>query len=199
MKKNFKYRFITLICFICLLHAAANTAHAQTFKKTSELYYTYLGLIVSGGINSITYNDWINNSEGSEDISGSYLSGGFLFNIYIKNIAGDFRLQYHYNMNDNETLQHLYLAIAGRYVYKINTKISLSSGPGLYFDSPPSTGGYDGSPGFWLPLGMVLNLGFDTKLVFDIIGKYGSYGKGEDSTKLSYGASVGIMYKVGRL
>lgn len=197
--KKIRYTLFPLLCFTFIIHAGRNTAHAQTYKKTSELYYTYFGLIINGGMNSIRYNDWINNSQGSEDISGSYLSGGLIFNIYTNNIAGDFRLQYHYNMNDNENLQHLYIAIAGRYLYQINTKIILSSGPGLYYDSPPSTGGYDGSPGFWLPLGMVLNLGFDTKLVFDIIGAYGTYGKGEDSTKLSYGASLGIMFKVGRL
>ncbi len=199
MRKSFRYIITAFLLFTCLIPGGAIPAHTQIIKKSADLFYTYMGPVVSGGMHSITYNDWMNDSQGSEDISGKYVSGGLLFTIFIKNLAGDFRMQYHYNMNDNETLQHLYLAAAGRFVLKLNTQFALSSGPGIYFDSPPSTGGYDGSPGFWLPFGMVLNLGFDTKLVFDLIGKYGIYGKGEDSTKLSYGASLGIIFKVGRL
>lgn len=195
-----KIKKITIILIlICFITAPLHNLYSQVFKKTSELYYTYIGITAGGGLNRITYKDWMNDKQDTEELTGNYFSGGFLFNIFVNRFLGDFRLQYVYNKNSNYPIQHLYFSAAGRFVYAFNPTLSISSGPGIYFDSPPSTKSYDGSPGFQMPLGLVINIGFDTKLFFDLIGRYGSYGIGEESRKLSYGANLGFLYKVGRI
>lgn len=184
-----------------LLSAAAATISPSLVAQDQgrELFYTYMGPVAGIGFNRITAKDWYSDRTGSKKITGTYYTGGAVFKVVVKNLEGDFTLQYLYNSNSDETLQHAYYSLAARYLLGLTPVISLSAGAGLYFDSPPSNRKYDGSTGFIIPVGMIYTYSFDTRLFVDLKGSYGSYGTGENSVKFSYGISMGALFKVGRL
>ena len=184
-----------------IISIPAINVKAEMEPESTMLYYTFIGPVAGFGFNHITQNDWDNsiNARDSKKFRGYYSNAGILFSITADSLQGDFRLKYNYNSGDNGTLMHLYYSAAGRYLYTINNLISLTAGPGLYFESPPSNKSYSGSAGLYFPLGLILNTGFDTRLIFDISSQYGFFGIGEESTKFSYGLELGFIFKVGRI
>ncbi len=198
MKYNKKY---TVTFFLSILLTCVSTVNvkSQEYKRERDLFYTYMGTNISSGFNRIKYKDWFDDSRDTKNIQGTYFSGGVIINIFVNPFIGDFKMEYTYNLNDEYSIRHFYYSASGKYSYKINDLFSLSAGPGIYFDAPPASNSYNDSSGFLFSLGTIFHITFDIKLTADITGKYGSFGLGEESTKISYGINAGIMFKVGRI
>ncbi|MFC1668765.1 hypothetical protein ACFL20_00110 [Spirochaetota bacterium] len=187
--------------------------YGQEEQESKQLYYTYVGPVIGGGFNNIWYTDWFSESSSRQEkkLFGYYVSTGAMFNIFINFLVGDFRIQYLYSSNDDHTLHHLLFSMAGKYLYRINDIFSLTAGLGFYFESPPSNKDFNSAGGLHVPLGCVVDTTFDTKLVIDFICQFGYYGLGyksgiasigekdQNSLKVSYGISVGFIFKVGRI
>ena len=98
-------------------------------KEESELYFTYVGPTIGGGINQIAYRGWSSESETriSKVISGNYFSGGGLMDIFVNNFIGEFALEYINNFNSGKpdvSVQHLIYTGTGKYAFAINDMIS---------------------------------------------------------------------------
>jgi hypothetical protein len=171
----------------------------NTHAYSDELFFTYLGLNFTGGLNKINYTDWIDDQHQTKKDNGKFYSGGPLFNVYVKNLIGDFRLNYVYNKNklSETTVSHLNWSGSLKYAYPLTKSFSLTSGLGLYLETPPSSKKYDGS-GVLVSIGSLVTINWDWKLSLDFHTQYGHFGIGESSRKLSYGASLGILRKVGK-
>ncbi len=169
--------------------------------NAEQLFFTYAGLTAGGGMDMIKYKDWISDREGQETkkVTGSYFCGGALIDIFVNHFIGEFTLQYISNINKDVPVSHIIYDAAGKYSYQLYPFLSLTAGAGLYIESRPATKRYDGGAGFDALIGAVYNLTRDWKLVFDIAGRFGSFGVGDESTRQSYGAKIGIVYKVGRI
>jgi len=195
--KYLKIITITVPLIISLLTPGA----AQQPREESELFYTYLGPVVTGGFNFIKYKHWsqTQNEMTTDNVKGSLFSTGAVFNIYVNNLIGDFSIQYMLNFNENFPVYHMFYTAAGKYMYRINDTFSATAGLGFFFESPPSNRDYNGSTGGMLPLGIIINTSFDTKLIFDFVTNYGFFGLGEDSTRLFFTINAGFLFKVGRI
>ena len=172
---------------------------AQETKSRRELYYTYAGPVLSGGMNNIRHAGWFDTQQETKEYSGYFFSGGACLAIQVGFLLGRFSFQYMYNANDLYPVSYLFYTVDGSYVYEINQTFGLTAGLGMYFDTPPSNKNYTGSAGLDVPLGVMINTTFDTKLFFDIFARYGFYGLGDGSTKLSYGINLAFVFKVGRI
>ncbi len=202
MKSTHLKRFILLTLIPIQLFFNSGFLNAQEKKEEGRkgLYYNYIGITVGGGINQIEYNDWFIDKRDTKKISGVYYSGGFIFDIYVRNFVGEFTLQYVYNSNDEDTsVQHLLLSTVGKYTFNLSQAFAVAPGLGLYIETPPSDKKYNGGGGFLATLGAIFNIDKNYKIIFDLIGSYGYFGKGEESTKISYGTKIGIVYNIGKL
>lgn len=166
-----------------------------------QLYFTYIGATAGAGYDKIEYKHWSpeKNILDTEDVSGSFMSGGLLLNVYAGFFIGEFSLQYILNSNSEIPVNHLLYDAIGKYSYQLKDYLAITAGAGLYMETPPSNRGYESGGGAILTHGVVYNLDRNWKIIFDLIGRYGSFGIGEDSTRLSYGAKLGIVYKIGRI
>jgi len=170
-----------------------------------EHFFTYMGITLGGGINQIEYTDWFTDHQETANISGTYYSGGLLCAVFVRELVGEFSMQYIANANDtveggkDTSVQHLLYTFTGKYAYPLGTRFFATGGIGLYIETPPATGSYDGGGGPLLTIGGIVNLSPDWKIIFDLQGRYGQFGMGQDSTKLSYGINVGVVYNVGRI
>ena len=45
----------------------------------------------------------------------------------------------------------------------------------------------------------MIKLSFDVRLMADLTARYGTFGLGEGSSKISYGAAFSLVYSVGRI
>lgn len=193
-------RYIKLILItIILISYSSVKAAAEEETVNKELYFTYIGPVIGFGYNYIKYSDWFGTERDTQKLSGIYFSGGCAFNLYTSFLVGDFKLQYVFNKNENYPVLHLVFSASGKYLWKITSLFSIAAGLGIYLETPPSNKNYKGSAGFLLPAGIIFDTTFNTKLVVDIIGRYGFYGLGEDSTKVSFGINAGFLFKVGRI
>jgi hypothetical protein len=191
-----------LILIILCITAATATAFAQDQKeKKRELIYTFIGPVVSGGGNYLYQSDWYEDTNRQEerDYTGGFFSGGFMIGIFMEQFTGDFTMQYMYNWNEPGDLYHLFFTVSGKWLWKVSKPFNITMGLGLYFETPPSNEEYNGAAGGQLPIGGVWNINTDMKLVFDFFVRYGFFGLGEYSSKLSYGLTVGFVFKVGRI
>ncbi len=195
-------RHIFLILILINLFFCSGLLNAQERKDEvmRGLYYNYMGITIGGGINQIEYNDWFVDKRDTKKISGAYYSGGIIFDIFVRNFVGEFTLQYAYNSNDEDTsIQHLLISTLGKYSFNLSHNFAIAPGLGLYIETPPSDKEYNGGGGILATLGAIINIGKDYKIIFDIIGSYGYFGMGEESTKITYGTRIGVIYNIGRL
>jgi hypothetical protein len=176
----------------------------QAFAE-EELFFTYIGPTVGAGTNQIAYRRWSqsSNSRESSVISGYFISGGFLMNIYVRYFIGEFTLEYIADQNSEESdisVMHLIYTSQAKYSYSLNDTLALTCGVGAYLETPPSTKKFDSGGGINSSLGLVVNLTREMKLVVDApVCRYGYFGVGDDSSKLSFGVKLGMVYKVGRI
>jgi hypothetical protein len=186
-----------LLGTLCILAGALG---AQEIRA-EDLFFTYLGVTAGGGASQVDYSEWVVDHRETKSATGTWLSGGAIIDIFVDRLIGEFTLQY---MNsamsaDNLSVQHVYYSATGKYSWYKGNVIFATTGAGLYFGSGPSSSRYDGGGGGNAVLGMGLNAGTDWKITFDLNARYGHYGKGEETTGLSYGAYVAVLYRVGRL
>ena len=189
MKKIVLLILILILTPIVCLHA-------------EELYFTYVGTIIEGGLNKIEYSDWFVDRRETKNYSGSFYSGGLLIDIFIKRIIGEFSIQYIYNKNSGTpdiSIQHMIYNALGKYSYTLREDIFLTSGVGLYLETPPADRGYDSGGGFLITMGTIYCLNREWNFIFDLMVRYGLFGMGEESTKFSSGIKFGLVYKVGRV
>jgi hypothetical protein len=201
MRKNMNK--IIIILFIILSFAGSLKAAQVIVKEEQELYFTYIGPIIGGGTNQIAYRGWSSDSNTriSKVISGYYLSGGCLMDIFVNNFIGEFSLEYINNFSSGRpdvSVQHLIYTGTGKYLFAINDMIGLTCGLGAYLETPPADKGYHGG-GFNGTIGAVYEASREWKVIFDVITRYGYFGLGDDSSKFSLGAKIGVVYKVGRI
>ncbi|HQO01301.1 MAG TPA: hypothetical protein PLI62_03450 [Spirochaetota bacterium] len=172
---------------------------------SEEHFYTYLGITLGGGINQIEYSDWFTDHQETANISGTYYSGGMLFAVFVRELVGEFSLQYIANSNGaaeggrDTSVQHLLYTFTGKYAYPLGSRFFATGGIGLYIETPPATASYDGGGGPLMTAGCIVSISPNWKFIFDLQGRYGQFGMGEDSTKLSYGINVGVVINVGRI
>ncbi len=189
---------ITIFALIISLLISSMGFSAEP-RKASDLYYTYVGPIAGFGMHNTWHKDWFDSKTETKSFSGLYTSGGALLNICVNNVIGDFRILYTYNTGSEYNLMHMTYEISAKYAWKINETFKFTAGLGMFFHSPPSNKDYNSSAGVELPLGTIIKTTESTRLLFDIVCQFGSYGLGEDSLKLSYGLNIGFMFKVGRI
>jgi hypothetical protein len=75
----------------------------------------------------------------------------------------------------------------------------VTGGLGLYLETGPSNLSYAGAGGVCLSAGTFISLTEQIKLSIDLLTRYGSFGLGSESTKFSYGARLGILFRVGKV
>jgi len=173
-----------------------------TTVKAQELFFTYLGVVFQGGKNSINYESWINDKQGTVKSKGSVYGGGIITAIFVHQFAGEFSLTYmHYSSNSTPDLSvnHPLATVKGKYFYPLSNIYQPGIGIGLYLDLPPSSVHYTGSAGGNISFCSLFTLSQEIKALLDIYAQYGSFGMGESSTKKEGGILLGVVYKVGRL
>lgn len=171
-----------------------------SIARAQQHYTTYAGAVMSLGANSITYKDWIDNEQASRNVSGSHYGGGVLLDLFVNMFIGEFSMQYLVNSNDGDTsVNHLLFVFTGKYAYEIQSWISATAGIGLYMETPPASQTYDGGGGFNVTIGTLFRPSRDWNIVVDSYYRYGQFGMGQDSTKTSYGLSLGVIRKVGQI
>ena len=192
-----------IIILIFLFAVLKFDAAAQVVKEEGELYFTYVGPSIGGGRNQIAYRGWSSESNARESklISGNYINGGFILDIFVKNMIGEFGLDYVNNFSSGKpdvSVQHLMLTSAGKFAYSLNNFSALTCGVGVYLETPPASRSYRGG-GLNGVIGAVFDISRDWKIIFDFVCRYGFFGIGDDSSKLSLGGKIGVVYKVGRI
>ncbi len=205
-------RSILILFVLSTIWLISEPAAAQDTKSPRKmLFYTYAGPIGGFGYNHIKYKDW--NTTLNEHVSikthGFQATGGAMFNVFIKNVIGDFRVEYIFNHNGGDhVVHHLFWSIFGKYRWQLTDLISIATGGGIYFETPPSNLTYSGTAGLQVPVGIIINTTFETRLVIDLVGRFGLYGYddavgkieiSDNSYKASYGITVAFLFKVGRL
>lgn len=186
-----------------VIHIALAAACCCTALKAAaaerEPVYTYLGSIVSGGVSRIVYTDW-NTMYRNRIVSGYFVNGGITLWVMSKWLMGDFTLQYRYNAYKSEgELHHLYGTINGRIGIPLGSVAILAPGVGIYIESPPANKKFNGGAGIRVPLAFLFNLTSDMKIFIEGSFMYGWYGRGDRGEKMSYGGSLGFIFKVGRI
>lgn len=204
MKKKFTLLSILFIFLLatCSVFSQEKQEEAKPDKKEKrELFYTFIGPVAGFGGNYIWFKGWddTSNTQTSYSFQGMFFKGGVMIDVFAKNFSGDFTVEYIYNMNENYPVMSLFFKITGKYVFKINEIFNLSLGVGGYFETPPSNIAYRGGAGVQVPFGMILNTTSDTKFIIDFYARFGYYGLGEGSLKVSYGMTLAFLFKVGTL
>jgi len=193
---------IFLIIILLLTTASLIYGADKNKKKDESIFYTYLGPYVEGGYNIVSINKW--NSTTSTYVEGQmtygpHVNGGLQFAIFTKYVAGDFRLSFNYNFFDSGDVFHLKGSLTAKALFKMNKIFYLTVGPGFYFETQPSNLDYLGAAGVQLPLGMVIETSESTRFVIDLMSRFGYYGIGESSYKLSFGLTIGFLMRVGKI
>jgi hypothetical protein len=186
-------RFITACFAVLMIVAAPGESPAQQ----RDLVYTYIGPVGGGGFQHVTTREWRNFYLG-EKSAGHYYHGGVSLWVASRWINGDCSLQYAYN-HYQRPLHHLYVTLSGRAAITVKQIVTFAPGIGLYFETPPSNRGFRGGAGVRAPLAVLFHTTFDTRLFVEGSFMYGWLGIGDRSTKLSYGANLGFIVKVGRI
>ncbi|MBN2040267.1 MAG: hypothetical protein JW864_09515 [Spirochaetes bacterium] len=188
--------FVLLILFLVADHA---------FAEEQELFFTYIGPVIGAGTNQIAYRRWSQSSDSRESsvVSGYFVSGGFLMNIYVRDFIGEFTLEYIADQNSEEpdlSIMHLIYTSQLKYSYSLNEQFALTCGAGAYLETSPATKTFDSGGGINGSLGLIYSFSREMKLVVDLpVCRYGYYGVGDDSSKLSFGVKLGMVWKVGRI
>ncbi len=186
-----------LLCFILFL-SMFSFAFPQNVQDISSLHYVYLGPILSMSYDRVEYKDWFETEQGTRNMSGTSFGGGAALNIFVNNYCGDFQLKYMRSELDF-SLNFIEVLLQGKYLWQINQFIAAGTGFGLYSEVAPFQGGYKGSAGIQLPLTVVFTGSSFWKVLWDVYGRYGSFGKGLGSSRISIGSNLGIVFRVGRI
>ncbi len=197
-----KYILLTLLTLCFTTQGFAQFNQLNRKQKTRQLFYTYLGPILSGGYNDVIYYDWVGSTREKNNEKGPFFSGGALLTIMTTFLQGDFSIEYMYNNNDAGPLHHMFYSLNGRYVFTINESFFISAGFGVWLETPPANQSYAGSAGIQIPVGLTIKLTEKVNYIFDIFARYGSHGIREDedtARKMSAGARMGVLFKAGRI
>lgn len=186
-----------LLCFILFL-SMFSFAFPQNVQDISSLHYVYLGPVLSMSYDRVEYKDWFETEQGTRNMSGTSFGGGAALNIFVNNYCGDFQLKYMRSELDF-SLNFIEMLLQGKYLWQINKFIAAGTGFGLYSEVAPFQGGYKGSAGIQLPLTVVFTGSSFWKVLWDVYGRYGSFGKGLGSSRISIGSNLGIVFRVGRI
>lgn len=186
-----------LLCFILFL-SMSSFAFPQNVQDISSLHYVYLGPVLSMSYDRVEYKDWFETEQGTRNMSGTSFGGGAALNIFVNNYCGDFQLKYMRSELDF-SLNFIEMLLQGKYLWQINKFIAAGTGFGLYSEVAPFQGGYKGSAGIQLPLTVVFTGSSFWKVLWDVYGRYGSFGKGLGSSRISIGSNLGIVFRVGRI
>lgn len=173
-------------------------AFSQNIKEMSSLHYIYLGPVLSMSYDKVEYKDWFGIEQGTKKMSGTSFGGGAVLNIFVNNYCGDFQLKYMRSELDF-SLNFIEVLLQGKYLWQINQIIAAGAGLGLYSEVAPFQGGYKGSAGVQIPLTVVFTGSPFWKVLWDVYGRYGSFGKGVGSSRISIGSNLGIVFRVGRI
>ncbi|MBN1531269.1 MAG: hypothetical protein JXA20_01270 [Spirochaetes bacterium] len=198
-------KYLIPLLFIILAAAAAGAQEPGLNETQRELIYTFVGGIAGFGYNSGTYRDSFNTNsrdfcyQGSKPDNGINFSGGAAITIFGQYFVGDFTAQFMYNSGAALSVYHLYFTASARYNFRFGDTFHIAPGAGVFLETPPSNKDFNGSAGFIVPVGFYLNTTFDTKLYLDIYARYGTFGVGQGSTRLSCGIIIGFIFKVGRI
>jgi len=179
--------------------AAGLSAEEERKGETRDLIFTYIGPVAGYGFNRVTYKDWFSAYQGVKKFPGQYYTAGLTFNVYAKYFAGDFAFSFMNNKNDKYPIRNMFISSNARVLISLGETFFIAPGGGIYFETPPASRKYNGSAGIQGSAALGINATFNTKLYADVHVRYGSFGLGRDSTKLSYGISAGFVYKVGRM
>ncbi len=185
-------RFLTAFLVVVIVATAG-----ESRGQERELVYTFVGPVGGGGFQRVTTRDW-QNIYRSEKSAGNYYHGGFSLWVVSRWLIGDFSVQYAYN-EYRKPLHHCYVTISGKAAFTVKQIVTFAPGIGLYFESPPSNRGFRGGAGVRAPLAVLFHTTFDTRLFIEGSFTYGWLGIGDRSTKMSYGANLGFIIKVGRI
>ncbi|MFH0974256.1 MAG: hypothetical protein V1874_00565 [Spirochaetota bacterium] len=188
----------TAIILLFILFSASGLKAAE-----EELFFTYMGPVVGGGYNQVAYRGWSSETDTriSKVITGYFVSGGCLLNIYVRRFIGEFSLEYINNFSSGKpdvSVQHLIYNSTLKYSFPLFPEFAFTCGIGAYLETPPSDKSYNGG-GLNGTTGLVFDISREWKLVFDVLARYGRFGMGDDSSKFSLGAKLGMVYKVGRI
>jgi len=196
---------IIFLLFFLIYFLNDPSLHAVETDESGEeeLFFTYVGPTLGFGMNSLSYSGWSSDSDKriSKTISGYFVNGGFLCDIFVRNFIGEFTLEYIANFNSGEpdvSVQNMIFTSAVKYSYLLKENFFLTGGLGVYVETPPSDRSYHGG-GPNAAIGAIYDFSRDLKLVFDVLFRYGYTNLGDDTTKFSYGAKIGVVYKVGRI
>lgn len=173
-----------------------------TIASAQELFFTYVGVVLQGGTNSIHYESWIDTEQGTVESKGAMYGGGILTAIFVHQFAGEFSLTYMQYSSDTKpdlSVGHPLATVKGKYFYPLSNVYQPGIGLGLYLDLPPASVDYNGGAGANIAFCSLFTLSSEIKALIDIYAQYGSFGMGESSTKIEGGISAGVVYKVGRL
>lgn len=190
-----KRLLLFLIAFLILI--------PRGFLRADEHFFSYLGTTFAAGVDKIKYKDWIEEIErrDTKNISGSFYSGGIVLDIFIKKIIGEFKIEYVNNSNSEEAIsvRHMIYTAIMKYSYQLIRPLYLTTGLGLYLETPPSNRSYNSGGGVNMCFGTMYDINKKMKVILDLSWRYGYFGIGERSTRYSYGVSLGLVYRVGRI
>ncbi len=185
-------RFLkTILVALCI------AAPPGAIAAERDLVYTFIGPVAGGGMSHTVTSDW-RNLYGKEKESGVYFHGGCSLWVISRWFIGDFTIQYAHNRYQRP-LQNLFYTISGKVAINLKNVVTIAPGIGLYFESPPSNRGFRGGAGIRTPLAVLFTTTFDTRLFIEGSFMYGWLGVGDRTTRLSYGANLGFIFKVGRI
>ena len=186
-----------LLCFILFL-SMSSLVFPQSVKDMSSLHYIYLGPVLSMSYDKVEYKDWFETKQGTKNMTGTSFGGGAALNIFVNNYCGDFQLKYMRSELDF-SLNFLEVLLQGKYLWQLNQIIAIGAGLGLYSELTPFQSGYKGGAGVQIPLTVVFTGSSFWKVLWDVYGRYGAFGKGVGSSRISIGSNLGIVFRVGRI
>ncbi|MDR3237877.1 MAG: hypothetical protein LBT84_05170 [Spirochaetia bacterium] len=193
---------------LCIAAAAVIIPKSAYCAEERQLFYTYAGPFIGAAYNMIKYPEWDSSVPPKQrdlTVNGPAYTIGGAFQVYADQFAGDFRIGYMNNQNDgSHAVQHLQWSLCVKYLWGIDENIFVGTGLGIYIETPPASGGYDGSGGIQLPASFVYNYSNTVKLFADLEFRIGSYGHSsnmgdDDSRKMAIGLTAGVVFNVGRL
>jgi hypothetical protein len=187
-------RLLIRITALLLFFSASPLLHA------SNPTYTYAGAYLTGGYSMIKYSKWSGASMNDYKASGDFFSPGCIIQLYAQRFVGEFTAGYMLNFTDTAATKIDYTEFTSKikYRYILNQSVSLTAGPGLYFNTPPSTKTYSTSGGGLISVGAVYEYDFDWKAFSDIYCSFGNFGVGNNGARLGFGISFSVLKKFGR-
>ncbi len=166
-----------------------------------ELFFTYAGLTAEGGYSKVTRKGWMGDHEGTKKSTGYYYAPGVMFDVYVKDFAGEFRGLFMMNSSSDSgaKINHALYDATAKYLFHTTPLLDFTAGLGVYFEGAPSSKSYSGAGG-QATAGIIFGYTsrWDWKLVCDARFRYGFFGQNAKSSKLNTGFSLGVTRKVGR-